>query len=335
MTGAAGFIGYHVSEYLLSRGDAVLGVDNLNAYYSPQLKRDRLALLMEKDSFAFELLELSEQNAVDSLFQNHSFDVVIHLAAQAGVRYSLENPQAYVSSNLVGFANVLECCRRCTGLHLIYASSSSVYGSNRKTPFAVGDPIESPQSLYAVTKRSNELTAQVYSQLYDMPITGLRFFTVYGPWGRPDMAIYRFADAMTSGRTIDVYNNGKMRRDFTYIDDIADGVVRAAESSLERTGEEALRHRIYNLGNNSPVELSDLISVLEEEMGIKAVKRMLPMQPGDVLDTYADIGLSTSELGFEPRTSIREGIRKFVEWHRDYHGGSRGAVTLGRTERSA
>lgn len=312
VTGAAGFIGYHLCERLLARGDEVVGVDNVNAYYSQRLKRDRLARLTH-ERFRFQRLDLADRAAVEGLMGDHAFDRVIHLAAQPGVRYSLENPHAYVESNLVGFANVLEACRREETPRLVYASSSSVYGGNEKVPFAVGDRVDQPASLYAATKRSNELIASTYADLYDLSLTGLRFFTVYGPWGRPDMAIYRFADAMTQGRPIDVYNHGRMRRDFTYVDDIVSGVVSA--SDMPPDGE----HRVYNLGNHKPVELGRLIETLEASLGVTAKKRMLPMQPGDVYQTYADIDLSREELGFEPKTSLEEGVAAFVDWYRGYH----------------
>ena len=319
VTGAAGFIGSHLCRRLLDRGEQVIGVDNLNSYYSPQLKLDRLKELHKIEGFQFHQVELADRAAVGELFDSEDYTVVYHLAAQAGVRYSLKNPHVYVESNLVAFMNVLEGCRNHGSPHLVYASSSSVYGGNTKIPFSEEDPVENPVSLYAATKRSNELTAAVYSQLFGMQITGLRFFTVYGPWGRPDMAIYRFVDAMLKGEPIDVYNHGRMRRDFTYIDDIVDGVVRASDASIARADEDAGVHRLYNLGNNSPVELSDLISVIEKALGVRALLRMAPMQPGEVLETYADIRKASAELGFSPRTSIEEGIDRFVSWYKLYH----------------
>lgn len=319
VTGAAGFIGYHLCERLLGRGARVIGVDNLNAYYDPRLKQDRLARLRRQHSFQFHKVELADRDAAGDLFESVECDVVFHLAAQAGVRYSIKNPHAYVESNLVAFMNVLEGCRGQGSRHLVYASSSSVYGGNQKTPFSIDDPVGNPVSLYAATKRSNELVATTYSHLYGMPITGLRLFTVYGPWGRPDMALYRFADAMSRGKTIDVYNHGNMRRDFTFVDDIVDGVIRAAESSLDHSGGRPGTHRLYNLGNNQPVELGKVISLLEGSMGVTAEKRYLPMQPGDMLETYADIEATTRDLGYEPKTSFEEGVEKFVRWHREYH----------------
>jgi UDP-glucuronate 4-epimerase len=321
VTGAAGFIGYHLCEQLLSRGDVVLGVDNLNDYYDPQLKRDRVSRLSAHTDFTFRRAELADRGVVGELFDASDFDVVFHLAAQPGVRYSLKNPHAYIDSNLVAFTNILEGCRHHGASHLVYASSSSVYGRNTKAPFSVEDPVDNPVSLYAATKRANELMAQTYSHLYHMPITGLRFFTVYGPWGRPDMAVYKFTDSMVRGEPIDVYNHGKMRRDFTYVDDIVDGVVRAADASLGRreSSDEAASHRLYNLGNNQPAELGELIGLIESALGVRAERRLLPMQPGDVYDTYADIGSSTRDLGFEPKTSLQEGVERFVAWHRSYH----------------
>jgi UDP-glucuronate 4-epimerase len=321
VTGAAGFIGYHLCGRLLARGEEVLGVDNLNAYYSPKLKHDRLEQLASQSAFEFRRVELSDRAEVGELFDTGDFDVVYHLAAQPGVRYSLKNPHAYVDSNLVAFVNVLEGCRHHGDPHLVYASSSSVYGGNRKVPFSVDDPVDNPVSLYAATKRANELTASTYAQLYSMAITGLRFFTVYGPWGRPDMAIYKFVDAMVRGEPIDVYNHGHMRRDFTYVEDIVDGVVRAADASLDRVGAPGgpAGHRLYNLGNNKPSPLGELIDLLEVSLGTKAERRLLPMQPGDVLETYADIDLTTRELGFQPTTSLEEGVRSFVAWYRSYH----------------
>jgi len=322
VTGAAGFIGYHLCEHLLGRGEEVLGVDNLNAYYNPTLKQDRADRLSAQSGFEFRRVELSNRPEVGELFDTSDFDVVFHLAAQPGVRYSLKNPHAYVDSNLVAFVNILEGCRHHGNPHLVYASSSSVYGSNKKVPFSVGDPVDNPVSLYAATKRANELTASTYAQLYSMAITGLRFFTVYGPWGRPDMAIYKFVDAMVRGEPINVFNHGQMRRDFTYIDDIIDGVVRAGDASLDRAfvPEGPAGHRLYNLGNNHPSPITDLIDLIEVSLGTKAERRMLPMQPGDVLETYADIDLSVRELGFEPKTSLEEGVWNFVAWYCSYHG---------------
>ena len=319
VSGAAGFIGFHLCDELLRRGNQVIGVDNLNSYYSQQLKLDRLSQLNHKD-FHFQRVELADRQSVEKVFDSTDYDVVFHLAAQAGVRHSINNPHDYVESNLVGFLNVLEACRQSEVHHLVYASSSSVYGKNKKVPFSVEDNVDAPASLYAATKRSNELIASTYSGLYGMFITGLRFFTVYGPWGRPDMAIYRFAEAMTSGQPIDVYNFGQMQRDFTYIDDIVDGVLRAASTIIDgNSNQQEGDHRIYNLGNNRPIELSHLIATLEQALGIKAKKRMLPMQPGDVYETFADIERSRKELGFEPKTTIEDGIYQFVDWYQAYH----------------
>jgi len=327
VTGAAGFIGYHLAKKLLEQGEEVLGVDNLNDYYSVQLKRDRLDQLTSFPKFCFKKLDLADREAVDSLFQNHDFDTVLHMAAQAGVRYSLENPHAYVDSNLVAFVNILEGCRAQKVAHLVYASSSSVYGANKKVPFSVDDPVDHPVSLYAATKKANELIAHSYSHLYDLPTTGLRFFTVYGPWGRPDMALYKFADAITQGRPIDVYNHGDMRRDFTYIDDIVEGVLRVAKhipNADTRVGSKSLgsqaAYQLFNIGNHQPVELESLISVLESCLGQSAKKNYLPMQPGDVLETYADIESLRTAVGFCPSTPIEEGVQQFTQWYLQYHG---------------
>ena len=330
VTGAAGFIGFHLCRRLAERGDQVLGLDNLNDYYSVQLKRDRLAELKGVSDFSFRQLDVCDKELV-TLCQHERFQVVVHLAAQAGVRYSLENPQAYVDSNLVGFANVLEACRHAEVGHLVYASSSSVYGANRRMPFSVHDNVDHPVSLYAATKKANELMAHTYSHLYGLPVTGLRFFTVYGPWGRPDMAIYKFTEAISAGRPIDVYNHGRMRRDFTYIDDIVEGVVRVCDRvpspNPDWSGENpdpassTAPYRLYNIGNNRPVELMRVIEILEGAIGRKAQKNMLPMQPGDVPETYADIDELARDVGFRPATPIEEGIARFVEWYRAYHGG--------------
>ena len=321
VTGAAGFIGYHLCEALLAKGRNVLGVDNLNDYYDPQIKCDRLARLSEHPQFQFTRLDLSDREAVPALFENARFDVVFHLAAQAGVRYSLENPHAYVDSNIVAFLNMLEGCRRNRIQHLVYASSSSVYGGNTKTPFSVEDPVDTPVSLYAATKRANELMAFTYSHLYGLKTTGLRFFTVYGPWGRPDMAIYIFTKAMLAGQPIDVFNRGEMFRDFTYIDDVVAGIMSAASrpSGAANASTSLADSRVYNLGNNRPVGLRELISTLEECLGVTAVLRMKDMQPGDVPVTYADIDTAQRDLGFRPRTSLREGLEWFVDWYREYH----------------
>ncbi len=328
VTGAAGFIGYHLCEALLGRGDEVVGLDNLNEYYSVQLKRDRLAQLENRDRFSFAGIDLADREAMQALFREHKFTVVVNLAAQAGVRYSLENPHAYVQSNLVGFANVVEACRHNGVEHLVYASSSSVYGANTRMPFSTHDNVDHPLSLYAASKKANELIAHSYSHLYQLPTTGLRFFTVYGPWGRPDMALWLFTEAMLAGRPIDVYNHGRMQRDFTYIDDIVEAVVRVADRPAEAnahwTGEtpdpatSAAPYRLYNIGNNQPVELTHLIETIEKSLGVKAKRNLLPMQPGDVPDTYADVDDLAADVGFQPRTSIEDGVEKFVAWYRQY-----------------
>lgn len=326
VTGAAGFIGMHTAQRLLDRGDSVTGIDNLNDYYTVRLKHDRLAQLSGHPEFHFEPLALEDRGGLERLFRERSFDRVIHLAAQAGVRYSLTNPHVYADSNLTGFVNLLECCRHQRVEHLTYASSSSVYGANRKVPFAVEDRVDHPVSLYAATKRANELMAHTYSHLFGLPTTGLRFFTVYGPWGRPDMAIWLFTEAILGGRPIDVFNFGRMRRDFTYIDDIVEGVIRTSDTlpvprpdAGDSTGSSPTAPwRLYNIGNNQPVELLRLIEVLEETLGCRAEKRLLPMQPGDVEATWADIDDLQREVGFAPRTPIETGVQRFVDWYRHW-----------------
>jgi UDP-glucuronate 4-epimerase len=329
VTGAAGFIGSHVSAKLLDRGDQVVGIDNLNDYYSVQLKRDRLARIEDRDGFSFREMDVADDASLQKLFAGEQFEVVIHLAAQAGVRYSIDNPAAYIQSNLVGFANILEGSRHHGVKHLVYASSSSVYGANTKMPFSVHDNVDHPVSLYAASKKANELMAHTYSHLYRLPTTGLRFFTVYGPWGRPDMALFKFTDAILSGRPIDVYNHGKMRRDFTFVDDIVEGVIRTADHVAEPNadwssdspdpGTSLAPYRIYNIGNNQPVELLHMIQVLEQSLGRTAEKNMMPIQPGDVPATYADVDDLIRDVGFQPKTSIEEGVQKFVDWYRSYH----------------
>ncbi|MFN0196706.1 MAG: NAD-dependent epimerase [Planctomycetaceae bacterium] len=329
VTGAAGFIGFHVARRLLERGDRVVGIDNLNDYYSVQLKRDRLAKLQQHPNFQFDPIDIADRSGLENTFATHEFKAVIHLAAQAGVRYSLENPAAYINSNLVGFGNVLELCRQQQIGHLVYASSSSVYGANRRMPFSVHDNVDHPLSLYAATKKANELMAHTYSHLFQLPTTGLRFFTVYGPWGRPDMAVFRFTEAILAGRPIDVYNHGDMRRDFTYVDDIVEGVLRVAEcipapnpgwnAEQPDPSSSFAPYKVYNIGNNRPVELLHLISVLERELGKSATKNLLPLQPGDVLETFADISDLERDVGFRPETTIETGIARFVAWHREYH----------------
>lgn len=317
ITGAAGFIGYHLSNKLLALGHQIYGVDNLNDYYDVSLKQARLAQLLPQDNFTFKCLDISDRNTVAGVFANNKFDCVINLAAQAGVRYSLKNPHAYVDSNLVGFTNILEGCRHSQIKHLIFASSSSVYGANTKVPFSVGDRTDSPVSLYAATKKANELMAYSYSHLYDLPMTGLRFFTVYGAWGRPDMAYFKFTKAIAEGKPIDVYNYGKMKRDFTYIDDVVEAIVRIIPKPPQRL--EQPPYKVYNLGNNSPVELGEFIQAIETSLGKQAKKNLLPMQPGDVVTTYADIDELTTDFDFKPFTSIDRGIEKFVEWYRQWH----------------
>jgi UDP-glucuronate 4-epimerase len=329
ITGAAGFIGFHVCRRLLKRGDAVVGLDNVNDYYDVRLKQDRLALLEGETDFQFARLDLADRPGMDALFAGGRFDRVIHLAAQAGVRYSLTNPHAYCESNLSGFLNILEGCRHHGVQHLTYASSSSVYGANTTMPFSVHHNVDHPLSLYAATKKANELMAHTYSHLYGLPTTGLRFFTVYGPWGRPDMALFLFTKAILEGRPIDVFNHGKMRRDFTYIDDIAEGVIRTADRTAEANpswsgdapdpATSRAPYRLYNIGNNQPVELMRLIEVLEQELGRTAEKNFLPMQPGDVPATCADIDALAEDVGFRPRTPIEEGVKRFVAWYREYY----------------
>lgn len=330
VTGTAGFIGYHTAERLLARGDEVIGLDNVNDYYDVGLKEARLARLGARDNFRFERMGLEDREGMARFFQKERPEYVIHLAAQAGVRYSLTNPHAYVDSNLVGFTNILEGCRHNGVRHLTYASSSSVYGANTDMPFSVHDNVDHPLSLYAASKKANELMAHTYSHLYGLPTTGLRFFTVYGPWGRPDMALFLFTKAILEGRPIDVFNNGQMRRDFTYVDDIVEGVVRVSDNVASGNeqwsgdapdpGTSRAPYRIYNIGNNQPVELMRLIEVLEGCLGQEAEKNMLPMQPGDVPATYADVEDLVRDVGFAPRTPIEVGVERFVEWYRGYYG---------------
>ena len=329
VTGAAGFIGMSTALRLLARGDEVVGIDNLNDYYEVSLKENRLQQLSGQANFRFIKIDISDRPGMEKLFADEKFDRVIHLAAQAGVRYSIKNPHAYVDSNLVGFVNILEGCRHNKVAHLVYASSSSVYGGNTKMPFSEHDSVDHPVSLYAATKKANELMAHTYSHLYGLPTTGLRFFTVYGPWGRPDMAPFLFADAILAGRAIDVFNFGNMQRDFTYIDDIVEGVIR----SMDRTADanphyvpaEAdpatsnVPYRVFNIGNNDPVQLLDFIGALESATGRTAEKRLLPMQDGDVPATYADTALLNDWVGFAPATPIQEGVNRFITWYPDYY----------------
>ena len=328
VTGAAGFIGMHVSQLLLARGDAVLGLDNLNDYYDPQLKRDRLARLAPQAGFQFVKMDVADRDGMAALFAQERFDRVVHLAAQAGVRHSLIDPHAYIDSNIVGFTNILEGCRHNQVQHLAYASSSSVYGSNTQMPFSESHNIDHPVSMYAATKKANELMAHTYSHLFGLPTTGLRFFTVYGPWGRPDMALFLFTKAMLEGRPIDVYNHGKMVRDFTFVDDIAEGVVRALDRaatpdpafdhSRPNPARSSAPYRVFNIGNSDPVQLMDFIEAIEHALGITAQKNLMPLQDGDVPATFADVSALAEWTGFTPATPVREGVRRFVAWYREY-----------------
>lgn len=329
LTGAAGFIGMHVALRLLERGDEVVGLDNLNDYYDVRLKEARLARLTPAAGFRFVKMAVEDRDGMAKLFEAERFDRVVHLAAQAGVRYSLQNPNAYIDANIVGFTNVLEGCRHSAVKHLVYASSSSVYGGNTKMPFSEADSVDHPVSLYAATKKANELMAHTYSHLYDLPTTGLRFFTVYGPWGRPDMALFLFTKAMIEGRPIDVFNHGDMQRDFTYIDDIVEGVIRTLDRVAEpdaafdgdhpHPGHSKAPFRVFNIGNQGPVPLMDFIRAIEKALGITAQKNLLPMQPGDVPATYADVSELTAWTGFSPSTAIDDGVARFVAWYRDYY----------------
>jgi UDP-glucuronate 4-epimerase len=330
VTGAAGFIGFHVARRLLQNGRKVVGLDNLNDYYDPKLKEARLAELAKLPGFTFVRLDLAEREAMAALFAEHKFPRVVHLAAQAGVRYSLVNPHAYVDSNVQGFMNVLEGCRHNACKHLLYASSSSVYGANTRLPFSVHDNVDHPISLYAATKKANELMAHTYSHLYRLPATGLRFFTVYGPWGRPDMAMFIFATAIVEGKPLRLFNNGNMRRDFTYVDDVTESVVRLVDhvpapnpawSGNDPDPATSLAPwRIYNIGNNRTVEVSRVVDLLEQEFGRPAIREMAPMQPGDVAETRADVDDLMREVGFKPSTSIEDGIKRFASWYRGYRG---------------
>lgn len=334
VTGAAGFIGYHVSKRLLSEGHSVIGIDNLNAYYDMTLKQARLKLLTDdknfQQRFQFYQLSIEDRQELDKVFAKQPISTVIHLAAQAGVRYSLTNPQAYIDSNIVGFMNMLECCRHHHIEHLIYASSSSVYGANTKLPFSIHDNVDHPVSLYAATKKANELMAHTYSHLFGLSTTGLRFFTVYGPWGRPDMALFLFTKAILEGKSIQVFNHGLMKRDFTYIDDIVEGIIRLVEHKPAPNpdwdghdpdpGTSCAPYRLYNIGNHQPVALSYFIEVIEKKLGKQAIKVYLPLQPGDVPETYADVDDLMNAVGFKPNTSIEDGIGHFVDWYRSYYG---------------
>ncbi len=330
VTGAAGFIGFHVAKQLLDRGNSVIGLDNINNYYDIRLKEARLAKLIPYDRFSFVKLDLADQNGMRNLFAHEPIRRVIHLAAQAGVRYSLVNPHAYTDSNISGFMNILEGCRYAKIDHLVYASSSSVYGGNTRMPFSIHDNVDHPVSLYAATKKANELMAHCYAHLYQLPCTGLRFFTVYGPWGRPDMALFIFTKAILEGRPIEVFNHGRMRRDFTYVDDIVEGVIRAldrpATAHPSWTGDQpdpgtsGAPARIYNIGNHHPVDLMHFIEVLENALGKKTERKFLPLQPGDIPATYADIEDLTRDVGFAPTTPVEEGIPRFVNWYREFYG---------------
>lgn len=330
ITGAAGFIGSHLAIRLLSEGAEVVGIDNLNDYYDVKLKRDRLARFQDHENFTLVQTSLEDRETVEQVFAEHQFDTVINLAAQAGVRYSLENPRAYIDSNVVGFLNILEGCRHHKVGHLIYASSSSVYGANTKMPFSVHQNVDHPLSLYAATKKSNELMAHTYSNLFGLPTTGLRFFTVYGPWGRPDMALFLFTKAILEGKPIKVFNNGEMKRDFTFVDDIVEGIARLTHKIPEPNpewsgdapdpGTSYAPYKIYNIGNNSPVQLSYFIETIEKAVGKTAIKELLPLQDGDVPATFANVDDLMRDVDFKPATPIEEGIGKFVAWYKDYYG---------------
>ena len=329
VTGVAGFIGFHVAKKLLGRGDIVYGLDNLNEYYDVNLKYSRLEKLKDNKNFSFSKLDISNKEDLESFFGKNSISHVVHLAAQAGVRYSIENPYAYIDSNICGFMNILEGCRNNNIKHLVYASSSSVYGANTKMPFSVSDNVDHPLSLYAATKKSNELMAHTYSYLYNIPVSGLRFFTVYGPWGRPDMALFIFTRKILQGQPIDIFNNGEHRRDFTYIDDIVEGVIRVSDNIATKSTKWDSEHpdpaisdapyRLYNIGNNSPVDLMYFIEILENNLNKKAVKNFLPLQPGDVPATYANVDALVEGIDYSPSTSIEDGIKKFVNWYMSYY----------------
>lgn len=332
VTGAAGFIGYHVTLQLLARGDEVVGLDNMNNYYDVSLKESRLNNIKNSknaNAFTFLQADISDRIAIEEIFKKQKFNKVINLAAQAGVRYSLENPHAYIESNIIGFTNILEGCRHNNVEHLVYASSSSVYGANESMPFSVHDNVDHPLSLYAATKKANELMAHTYSNLYELPTTGLRFFTVYGPWGRPDMALFLFTRAILDGKPIDVFNFGKHRRDFTFIDDIVEGVIRTMDHTAEANeswqasnpdpATSKAPYRLYNIGSNNPIELMRYIEILEENLGKVAKKNLLPLQPGDVPATFADVDALITDVGYKPATPVEEGIEKFVNWYKDYY----------------
>lgn len=330
VTGTAGFIGYHTAQHLLARGDEVIGLDIVNDYYDVNLKEARLAELDGTPGYEFLRLDLADRLAIEGVFQKYKFDRVVHLAAQAGVRYSIENPHAYIESNIVGTMNILEGCRHNNVEHLVYASSSSVYGANSAMPFSIHDNVDHPLALYGATKKSNELMAHTYSNLYDLPTTGLRFFTVYGPWGRPDMALFLFTKNILEGKPIDVFNYGKHKRDFTFVKDIVEGVVRTMDHVAEPNpdwdaanpdpGTSKAPYRIYNIGNNQPVELLDYIGCIEKALGRKAEMNLLPLQPGDVPDTYADVADLVADVDYKPTTPVAEGVQEFIDWYLDFYG---------------
>lgn len=329
VTGSAGFIGSFLTQRLLERGDEVIGIDNHNDYYEPRLKEDRLNQFLDNDQYVHFRCDISDKNKIYDIFKKNNPETVVNLAAQAGVRYSMENPHSYIDSNIVGFTNILEACRHNKVKHLVYASSSSVYGANTKMPFSIHHNIDHPLSLYAASKKANELFAHTYSNLYNLPTTGLRFFTVYGPWGRPDMALFKFTKAILNGETIQVFNYGNHKRDFTYVDDIVEGVIRVLDNRAERNkkwssddpdpGSSFAPWRVYNIGNSNPVDLNDYINAIEEATGIKAKKEQLPLQPGDVPDTYADVSDLENIFKYKPSTAIEDGIINFVEWYKDYY----------------
>ncbi|MCH9769304.1 MAG: NAD-dependent epimerase [Gammaproteobacteria bacterium] len=331
VTGAAGFIGFHLTKALLLRGDEVVGLDNLNDYYDPQLKHDRLAQL-PSDGFTFYKADLEDTSAIEQIFSEHQFDCVVNLAAQAGVRYSLQNPRAYINSNLVGFLNILEACRHNKVVNLVFASSSSVYGANAKYPFSEHDNIDHPVSLYAATKKSNELMAHSYASLYGLPVTGLRFFTVYGPWGRPDMALFKFTKNILADQPIELFNNGQMLRDFTYVDDIVAGIIKTVDHPAEVNPDWSglspdpatsyAPYTVFNIGNNQPIKLLDFVSAVEKALNKKAIKKLMPMQAGDVEKTYADTAKLEEAFDYKPSTSIEEGIQRFINWYVEYFAGS-------------
>ncbi|MBO73431.1 MAG: capsular biosynthesis protein CpsI [Flavobacteriales bacterium] len=328
VTGSAGFIGSSLAIKLLERGDEVIGIDNHNNYYDPSLKEARLARFIDHKNYTHIRVDIEEKEAVETIFKKHQFEVVVNMAAQAGVQYSIKNPLAYINTNIVGFANILEGCRNNNVGHLVYASSSSVYGANTNMPFSIHDNVDHPLSLYAASKKANELMAHTYSHLYSLPSTGLRFFTVYGPWGRPDMALFMFTKSILEGKKISVYNYGKHTRDFTYIDDIVEGVIRVIDRPATpnqnwdgenpNPGSSLAPWRIYNIGNNSPIEILDYIKAIEDSLGIKAEKELLPLQPGDVPDTYADVNDLIKEFNYKPSMSIKEGVKNFTDWYREY-----------------